>query len=89
VRAGQLRLEEALFVVATAIDFVVHVARDVEGTRRVASVREISAAGSEGLIISSAELYAPGPDGRAGATGVPMSAERMDVLRRTGYRSRR
>lgn len=90
VRAGQLRLEEALFVVATAIDFVVHVARDADGTRRVASVREISAAGSEGLIISSAELYVPGPDGRAEATGVPMSVERADVLRRAGYqRSRR
>jgi len=86
VRAGQLRLEEALFVVATAVDFVVHVARDADGTRRVASVREISAAGSEGLVISSAELYAPGPDGRAEPTGVPMSVDRAEMLRRAGYR---
>lgn len=89
VRAGQqLRFEDALFVVGAALDFVIHVSRQREGegwVRRISSIREVTGAGAEGLIVSSNEIYAPGPDGRARPTGVPLSPEALADLTAVGY----
>ena len=85
VRTGQLRLEDALFIVATAVDFVVHVARNSAGERLVTSIREISPSGAEGLVLTTAELFAPDGSGRAMPTGVPISTERGEQLRQVGY----
>lgn len=85
IRTGQLRLEEALFLVATAVDFVVHVARTPEGTRRVVSVREITASGADGLVITSSELFAASRDVGARPTGVPLGVERAEALHAVGF----
>lgn len=85
IRTGQLRLEEALFLVATAIDFVVHVARTPDGTRRVVSVREITAGGADGLVITSSELYTANRGLAATATGVPLSTQRAEALHAVGF----
>jgi pilus assembly protein CpaF len=88
IRTGQLRLEEALFLVATAVDFVVHVERDTDGRRRITSLREISPA-ADGLVVSSSEIYRAGTSGQtATPTGVPISVDRADSLHAAGYRSR-
>jgi pilus assembly protein CpaF len=85
IRTGQLRLDEALFLVATAVDFVVHVARGPDGARRIVSVREITAGGGDGLVISSSELFLASPGQLAGATGVPLGRERGDALAAVGF----
>lgn len=89
VRAGQqLRFEDALFVVGSALDFVVHISRrrEAEGwSRAITSIREVTGSGADGLIVSSNEIYAPGPDGRAAPTGVPLSPEAMAELTAAGY----
>jgi Flp pilus assembly CpaF family ATPase len=82
---GKLRLEEALFLVATAVDFVVHVERDRDGRRKLTSVREINPHGTEGMTVSSAEIYAPGQDGGAVPTGVPISVGRAAKLADAGW----
>ncbi|MDP9164725.1 MAG: Flp pilus assembly complex ATPase component TadA [Actinomycetota bacterium] len=85
IRTGQLRLDEALFLVATAVDFVVHVAKGADGRRRVASVREITAGGGDGLVISSSELFVATADELARPTGVPLGRERAEALHAIGY----
>ena len=84
IRTGQLRLDEALFLVATAVDFVVHVARGPDGVRRVVSVREITA-GGDGLLITSSELLAAEPGQIASPTGVPLGRERAEAMHAAGY----
>lgn len=85
IRTGQLRLDEALFLVATAVDFVVHVAKGSDGRRRVTSVREITAGGGDGLVISSSELFVAVGDEPARPTGVPLGRERAEALHAIGY----
>lgn len=85
IRTGQLRLDEALFLVATAVDFVVHVAKGPDGRRRVTSVREITAGGGDGLVISSSELFAARAGETACPTGVPLGRERAEALHALGY----
>lgn len=85
IRTGQLRLDEALFLVATAVDFVVHVAKGTDGRRRVTSIREISAGGGDGLVISSSELFIAAGDEIALPTGVPLGRERAEALHAAGY----
>ena len=85
IRTGQLRLDEAMFLVATAVDFVVHVAKGADGRRRVASVREITAGGGDGLVISSSELFVAAGDELARPTGVPLGRERAEALHAIGY----
>ena len=85
IRTGQLRLDEAMFLVATAVDFVVHVAKGADGRRRVASVREITAGGGDGLVISSSELFVATGDELAQPTGVPLGRERAEALHAIGY----
>jgi len=85
IRTGQLRLDEALFLIATAVDFVVHVAKGTDGRRRVTSVREITAGGGDGLVISSSELFVASGGELAGPTGVPLGRERSEALHAIGY----
>ena len=85
IRTGQLRLDEAMFLVATAVDFVVHVAKGADGCRRVASVREITAGGGDGLVISSSELFVATGNELARPTGVPLGRERAEALHAIGY----
>jgi Flp pilus assembly CpaF family ATPase len=85
IRTGQLRLDEALFLVASAVDVVVHVARGADGGRRVTSVREITAGGGDGLVISSSELFAAPAGEVARPTGVPLGRERAEALHAVGY----
>jgi pilus assembly protein CpaF len=84
IRTGQLRLDEALFLVATAVDFVVHVVKGPDGIRRVHSVREITS-GGDGLIISSSELFAAAPGRVATPTGVPLGHDRAEALHGVGF----
>jgi pilus assembly protein CpaF len=89
VRAGLgWRFEDALFVVGSAVDFVVHVTRQRSGegwVRRVSSIREVTGADAGGAVVSSNEIYAPGPDGVARATGVPLSPESTADLSAAGW----
>lgn len=84
IRTGQLRLDEALFLVATAVDFVVHVVKGPDGLRRVHSVREITS-GGDGLVISSSELFLAAPGQVATPTGVPLGRDRAEALHRVGF----
>jgi Flp pilus assembly CpaF family ATPase len=73
----RLPLEATNLMVASAVDFVVHLDVDGYGHRAVASVREVVDA--EGPQISSNEIFRPGRDGRA-VRGVPMRANTLDDL---------
>lgn len=85
IRTGQLRLDEALFLVATAVDFVVHVAKGADGKRQVVSVREITAGGGDGLVITSSELFVASHGQPAKPTGVPLGLERAEALHAIGF----
>ena len=85
IRTGQLRLDEALFLVATAVDVVVHVAKGPDGVRRVQSVRDIPAGGGDGLVITSSVLFAAQPGQVAVPSGVPLGRDRAELLHATGY----
>ncbi|HVM41621.1 MAG TPA: ATPase, T2SS/T4P/T4SS family [Acidimicrobiia bacterium] len=69
----RLPLEATNLLVANALDFVVHLGCDAGGDRRrsryVTSVREVVDA--DGAVVTSNEVFRPGPDGRA-IPGVPM-----------------
>lgn len=85
IRTGQLRLDEALFLVATAVDFIVHVAKGPDGIRRVQSVREVTAGGGDGLVITSSELFLAAPGQTAAPTGVPLGRDRGELLHAVGF----
>jgi Flp pilus assembly CpaF family ATPase len=78
----RLPLEATNLMVAGAVDFVVHLGVDVQGQRTVSSVREVIDA--EGSLISSNEIFRPGPAGRA-VRGVPLRAESFDDLIAAGF----
>ncbi|MGH9026252.1 MAG: CpaF family protein, partial [Acidimicrobiia bacterium] len=63
----RLDREVTNILVANAIDLVVFVERDHNRHRHVASVREVT--GTEGPVVSTNEVFAPGPDGRARPSG--------------------
>ena len=86
----RLDLTSTNLVIANAIDLVVHVDQQSptmgRGRQRfVASVREVT--GAEGPLLSSNEIYRPGPDGRA-RKGTPPSASLVEALARVGYNRR-
>jgi hypothetical protein len=70
-------LEATNLMVAGAVDFVVHLGTDFRERRAVSSVREV--VDSEGVQISSNEIFRPGPDGRA-VPGAPMRTDTLDDL---------
>jgi hypothetical protein len=73
----RLPVEATAMLVASAVHFVVHLAWARDGRRVVSSVREVIDA--EGALVSSNEVWRPGPDRRA-APGAPVRAETMDEL---------
>lgn len=50
-------------LVASAVDFIIHLDRASDGTRVITSVREVC--GSDGQMLRTGEVYRPGPDRRA------------------------
>lgn len=77
----RLPLEATNLLVANAVHFVIFIAQD--GDRRyVASVREVVDA--EGPMVTSNEVFRPGPDGRA-VPGVPLRNETLDQLVAAGF----
>ncbi len=77
----RLPLEATNLLVANAVHFVVYLAQD--GDRRyVASVREVIDA--EGPMVTSNEIFRPGPDGRA-VPGAPMRNDTLDQLAAVGF----
>ncbi|PYC65571.1 type II secretion system protein E [Streptomyces tateyamensis] len=80
----RLSLEATNLLVASAVHFVIHLARDTSGRRAVSSIREIIDADGGQLI--SNEVYRPGPDRRA-VPAVPLRAATLDDLAAVGYRA--
>ena len=73
----RLPLEATNLLVASAVHFVVHLARD-RGTRVVSSIREVVAA--DGTQIVSNEVFRPGPDHRARPVAGALRGGSLDDL---------
>ena len=67
-----------------AVDFVVHLRRLRDGRRVVTSVREVT--GSDGELMTSNEVFAPGPDGRA-RPAAPVVRETLAEFAEVGFDS--
>ncbi|MDG4864420.1 ATPase, T2SS/T4P/T4SS family, partial [Streptomyces sp. T-3] len=80
----RLSLEATNLLVASAVNFVVHLGWSRDRMRVVGSVREIVDA--DGTQIVSNEIYRPGPDGRA-APATPLRAEVLEELIAAGLNS--
>ena len=80
----RLPLEATNLLVATALDFVIHLdkPRGEDGKRVVSSIREVIDADDRQIV--SNEVFRPGPDRRA-VPGVPLRAETMDELVAAGF----
>jgi pilus assembly protein CpaF len=77
----RLPLEATNLLVANAVHFVIHLTQN--GDRRyVASVREVIDA--EGPMVTSNEIFRPGPDGRA-VPGAPIRNDTLDQLAEAGF----
>jgi Flp pilus assembly CpaF family ATPase len=82
--AERLSLEAANLMVASAVHFVVHLARGLDGTTRVvSSIREI--VGADGPQIISNEVYRPGPDRRARPMPGALRTDTLDDLADVGF----
>lgn len=82
--AERLSLEAANLLVASAVHFVVHLARGLDGTTRVvSSIREI--VGADGPQIISNEVYRPGPDRRARPMPGALRTDTLDDLVDVGF----
>ncbi|BCL28549.1 CpaF family protein [Streptomyces aurantiacus] len=80
----RLPLEATNLLVASALDFVVHLDRPRadQGKRVVSSIREVVDADDKQIV--SNEVFQPGPDGRA-VPGVPLRTETLEDLTAAGY----
>lgn len=78
----RLPLEATNLLVANAIDFVIFLAQDADGSRFVSSVREVVDA--EGPMVVSNEVFRPGPDRRA-IPGVQFRGETLEQLEAAGF----
>ncbi|WP_329562061.1 CpaF family protein [Kitasatospora sp. NBC_01266] len=78
----RLSLEATNLLVASAVHFVVHLARDTSGRRAISSVREII--GADGPQLISNEVYRPGPERRA-VCSTPLRAQTVAELEATGF----
>jgi pilus assembly protein CpaF len=78
----RLPLEATNLLVASAVQFVVHVGQDTAGHRYVTSVREVIAA--DGPLVISNEVYRPGPGGRA-VPSAPLRAQTLADLTGVGF----
>lgn len=79
----RLSLEATNLLVASAVHFVVHLARDASGRRAISSVREI--VGADGPQLISNEVYRPGSDRRA-VYATPLRAQTIAELEAAGFR---
>jgi Flp pilus assembly CpaF family ATPase len=74
----RLPLEATNLLVATAVHFIVFLAHDrASGRRVITSVREVT--GADGPVVSSNEVFRPGP-GRRAVPGAPLRVETLDQL---------
>ncbi len=78
----RLPLEATNLLVANAVDFVLFLAQDADGSRFVSSVREVVDA--EGPMVVSNEVFRPGPDRRA-VPGVQFRGETLEQLDAAGF----
>lgn len=80
----RLPLEATNLLVASALDFVVHLdrPRGDNGKRVVSSIREVVDADDKQIV--SNEVFRPGPDVRA-VPGVPLRTETLEDLTAAGY----
>ncbi len=80
----RLPLEATNLLVATALDFVIHLDKPCgdDGKRVVSSIREVIDADDRQIV--SNEVFRPGPDRRA-VPGVPLRTETMDELVAAGF----
>lgn len=80
----RLPLEATNLLVASALDFVVHLDRPRadKGKRVVSSIREVVDADDKQIV--SNEVFQPGPDVRA-VPGVPLRTETLEDLTAAGY----
>jgi pilus assembly protein CpaF len=80
----RLGLEATNLLVASAVHFVVHLARGVDRTTRVvSSIREV--VGAEGPMVVSNEVYRPGPDRRARRVAGALRTDTLDDLLEVGF----
>lgn len=80
----QLEISHTYALAAQALDLVVFMARDAGGQRIVQSVREVT--GSDGVQVTTNEIWAPGLDGRAIRTAVSLTENARSALHQVGYR---
>jgi pilus assembly protein CpaF len=80
----RLPLEATNLLVASAVHFVVHLARGTDRTTRVvSSIREV--VGADGPQVISNEIYRPGPDRRARPVAGSMRTDNLDDLVEHGF----
>ena len=79
-----LEMPHTFALAARALDLVLFLARDRHGRRVVQSVREVI--GSDGSQVTTNEIWAPGPDGRAIRTAVSLTEATRLVCAQVGYR---
>ena len=77
----RLPLEATNLLVANAVHFVIHLARDGE-RRVVSSIREVT--GAEGPMVTSNEVFRPDHAGRA-VPGAPLRNDTLDQLVAVGF----
>ncbi|MHB1931330.1 MAG: CpaF family protein [Acidimicrobiales bacterium] len=77
----RLPLEATNLLVANAVHFVIHLARNGE-RRMVSSIREVT--GAEGPMVTSNEVFRPDPSGRA-VPGAPLRNDTLDQLVAVGF----
>lgn len=82
--AERLPLEATNLLVASAVHFVVHLARGTDRTTRVvSSIREV--VGADGPQVISNEIYRPGADRRARPVAGSMRTDNLDDLADHGF----
>jgi Flp pilus assembly CpaF family ATPase len=80
----RLPLEATNLLVASAVHFVVHLARaEDRRTRVVSSIREV--VGADGPQVVSNEIYRPGPDRRARPVAGALRSDTLDDLVDAGF----
>lgn len=80
--AERLPLEATNLLVASAVQFVIHLAATRDGRRVVSSLREV--VGADGPHVVSNEIYRPGPDRRATAAA-PLRPDTVEDLAAVGW----
>lgn len=81
--AERLPAEATNLLVASAVHFVVHLARGTNGIRVVSSIREV--VGADGPQVITNEVYRPGPDRRALPVPGALRADTREELVEVGF----